>query len=139
MKRVLAVVGLVVALAACHSSRSAIPFDPTTAPRPSVPKLVVVLDDGGLKLSAHKISAGAHLISFRDQRSQPPPGQHVELQLGPSGPLIAIVSVPAGSQRQANLLQNEIPWIAINGVANHRVPSEPLEIEPTKQFPTAAT
>jgi hypothetical protein len=36
-------------------------------------------------------------------------------------------------------LQNEIPWVEINGVANHSMSNEPLVIEPTSQFPTAAT
>jgi hypothetical protein len=98
-----------------------------------------VLGDHGLTFSPHRIRAGKYLVSFRDRRSQPQPGQRVALQFAPSGPRFVVLTVPAGSERTGSILANEITWTAIDGVRVSFPGDEQLTIDPSPQFPTPAT
>ena len=59
--------------------------------------------------------------------------------LGPWGPRVAIVTVPAGGESVGTLIQNEIPWVTVNGVANLSPGGDSLSVAPTAQYPTPAT
>ncbi len=136
---VVAVMGAVVLGAGCGSStHPRVIADPGTTPS-SPPKLDVVLNDGGLQLSSTTIRAGRYQISFRDERSHPPAGDHVALAFGPPGPRIAVVSVPAGGETLGTLIANEVPWVTVNGVANFSPGGDSLTVETTPEFPTPAT
>jgi hypothetical protein len=136
---VLAVVGVVALVGGCgNSGHPRTMPDPATAPS-SPPKLTVVLNDGGLQLSSTTIRAGRYQISFRDERSHPPAGDHVALAFGPSGPRIALVTVPAGGETLGTLIANDVPWVTVNGVANFSPGGDPLTVETTPEFPTPAT
>ena len=67
------------------------------------------------------------------------PGQRVALQFAPSGPLFVVLTVPAGTQRVATVLANEITWTAIDGVRHSFPGDEQLTIDTSPQFPTPAT
>ncbi len=112
--------------------------DPGTTPS-SPPKLDVVLNDGGLRLSATTIKAGVYRVSFRDERSHPPPGQRVAVAFGASGPRYALATVPAGSAHQATLLQNDIVWVTVDGKPNYSPGGDSLVVEPRRQYPTPVT
>jgi hypothetical protein len=137
------VLGAVVVLGAgCGGSSVKPSGDGTTSPGPTaVPtqKLDVVLNDSGLKLSAKHIWAGVYRISFRDRRSHRQAGDRVALVFGPSGPRIALVTVPAGGESVGTLIQNDIAWVTVNGVANFSPGGDSLSVSPTPQYPTPAT
>jgi hypothetical protein len=131
---------LVVAVlcAGCGSSHPGNIGDPgTTAVTP--PKLDAVLNDAGLKLSATHIRAGQYRISFRDLRTHRPAGERVTLQFGASGPRYALVTVPAGGESMAVLLQNDIVWVTVNGKPDYSPGGDSLAVDPTQQYPTPVT
>jgi hypothetical protein len=118
------------------------PVDGTTSPGPTVvstQKADVVLNDGGLGLSATHIRAGVYRISFRDLRSHPPAGARVAPVFGPSGPRVALVTVPAGGESVGTLIQNDIAWVTVNGVPNVSPGGDSLSVSPSAQYPTPAT
>jgi hypothetical protein len=120
-------------LTACHSSKNATP------PKPATRRLDVELVDSGLKVSPDRLPAADYVIGFEDHRSQRPAGQRVTLQFGPSGPLFAVVSVPAGRHVRTALWANEIPWVVIDGVRKYPRVVGSLTITTSKQYPTPAT
>jgi hypothetical protein len=134
-----AVVLLVGSLAACHASRPQVSGPSAEQPAPSTPKFDVVLGDRGLQLPSHHIRAGRYVISFRDRRSRRPTGERVVLRFSPSGPDFVLLEAPAGTWRLGTLMQNEVPWVAINGVRRNVGGEGPLTIEPTPQLPTPVT
>jgi hypothetical protein len=133
-------VALVVAVlgAGCGSAHGRVISDPPSS-APSSPRLVVVLNDRGLRLSATHIRAGRYLISFQDVRSHLPAGDRVALEFGASGPRHALVSVPAGGERVATLLQNDIVWVTVNGKPNYSPGGDSVVVAPTREFPTPVT
>lgn len=124
--------------AGCGSAHGRVISDPPSS-APSHPRLVVVLNDTGLKLSATHIHAGQYVISFRDVRTHRPAGEPVAVQFGASGPRYALVTVPAGSERTATLLQNDIVWVTVNGKPDYSPGGDSLSVDPTRQFPTPVT
>ncbi len=131
MRRTLVLVLVVGSLAACHRS--------TSHRASSPPKLDVVLRDDGLTFSPAQLPADRYDISFHDRRAHRVSGQPVVLQFGPSGPLIALVSVPAGTERSGVLLANDIPWVLIDGVRTPVGGESALGIAVSDRYPTPAT
>jgi hypothetical protein len=121
-----------------HDARAARPDYPTTGV-PANPRLSVILNDGGLQFPAPHIRAGRYLISFQDLRSSRRAGDRVALAFGPSGPRVALVTVPAGGDALGTLIGNDIPWVTVNSVANFSVGGDSLTVDPTRQYPTPAT
>jgi hypothetical protein len=137
--RGVAVVLAVGALGGCHSTKSRDSSRRSAPTAAATPRLTAVLDDGGLKLSSRHIRAGRYLVTFRDSRSRRPVGDKVVLRFSPSGPNIVLLEVAAGAQRVAALYQNEVPWVAINGVEASVAGSRQLEVDPTPEFSTPVT
>ena len=136
---VVAVVLLASLSAACGSSGSSVGNPTTASSTPAPKKLWVVLDDHGLTFTPRHIAAAEYRITFRDRRSRRQAGEQVALQFAPTGPLIVLVDVPAGTRRTGNILANEIAWVAINGVRRDFGGEGSLTITTSRQFPTPAT
>lgn len=125
--------------AACGSSGSSIGNPTTASTRPAIKNLWVSLGDKGLTFSPSTIAAAEYRITFRDRRSQRKAGEKVVLQFAPTGPLIVLVEVPAGTRRTGTILANEIAWVAIDGVKGNYSDPDSLTITTSRQFPTPAT
>jgi hypothetical protein len=146
MRRIATLVLAAGLIAACGSSnRSTTPPTPpaTSAPAGTTavpPKLDFVLDDAGLHEPAGPVDAGMFRVSFVDRRTNPPAGQSVTLRTRPSGPIIVIDEIPAGTTKTVTLLANVIFEIAIDGVTRTDIPQNgSLDIHTSPQYPTPAT
>jgi hypothetical protein len=138
MARTVAIVLVVGAvLAGCDSSGGGDARTTTSKPR-TVPTFGVVLDDAGLHVSKGRYPAGRYLVSFDDRRTHRDTAQHVALGMRPSGPVITLATIPAGTRRQEILLANLVAFVAFDGV---RQPSSevPLPVDTSRAFPTPAT
>jgi hypothetical protein len=139
--RALAVVALVVAFAACHSSKSSAtdptPTAPTTAS--AHPSFAVVLDDTGLKLPDGPTPGGIYRVSFVDHRTHAGAGEDLALQFRPSGPMIVAAQVPAGHSAEVTFLPNLIVQVAANDVVQPVAIDHQLNITPTAGYSTPVT
>ena len=160
MRRTVIVLLLAGVLAACSSSpHSASPSPATPPAATSAPRFDVVLDDHGLTFPPGKTLAAKYRISFEDRRTSPPAGQKLHLQFIVGGPQLLLFDVPAGTSSTHTLLANMTPEVvsldpgfaAPDGsllrpeAMAHRhsigdvAVTNPLEIEPTPEFPTPVT
>lgn len=102
-------------------------------------KLNITLEDNGPKFSPTRLAAGRYLVTFVDHRSEGPRGQKVQLQFGPSGPFIALLTVSLGSHVVGLLVANDIPWLVIDGVRQYIDSRDAPTIVTSRDFPTPAT
>jgi len=147
-------------LAACSSAAHS--ASPSPSPQPtatSAPRFDVVLDDHGLTFPPGKTLAAKYRISFEDRRTSPPAGQELHLQFVVGGPQLLLFDVPAGTSSTHTLLANMTPEVVSldpgfaapdgsllrpeatahrHSIGNVAV-TNPLEIEPTPEFPTPVT
>ena len=126
-------------LAACGSASRSAPSTSTSSTAP-LQELAFVFDDAGLHEPTGPVDAGAFRISFEDRRRNRPPGERVTLRTRPSGPIIVVDEIPAGTTKTVTLLANIVFEVAINGVTRRDIPQDgSLVIRTSPQYPTPAT
>jgi len=76
-------------------------------------------------------------LSFTDRRTRRG-NQRVALALGPNGPPITLLTVPAGTRRKVVLIANLGAHVVVDGVQREDLFAG-LNIEPSKEYPTPAT
>ena len=129
----------VVLITACsHGSDKAEPSTSTGQRRVAASEFGIVLDDTGLHVPKTHQPAGTYFVSFADRRSHRAITQHVGVAISPTGPEIVLLKIPSGARRSVVLLANESAQVVINGVVQWRR-VWPLNIEPSKKYPTPAT
>jgi hypothetical protein len=131
------VLALVILVSACSSDSHKTEPTPTSHARSDPREFAVVLDDAGLHVPQERRPAASYTLSFTDRRTHRA-NQRVALALGPNGPPIVLLTVPAGTRRKMVLLANIGAHVVINGVQRQDLFAG-LNIEPSKAYPTPAT
>ena len=122
---------------ACSSSSHRADPASTSHAQPGPREFAIVLDDAGLHVPRERFPAASYILSFTDRRSRRG-SQRVALALGPNGPPITLLTVPAGTRRRVVLIANLGAHAVIDGVQRQDLFAG-LNIEPSKAYPTPAT
>ena len=138
LTRICMVAVLVAASACSNDSHKAEPPKPTSLTRPAPHEFAVVLDDAGLHGPPEPRPAAKYTLSFADRRSRRGIDQRVAIALGPNGPTIVFLTLPAGARREVVLSANVGAHVVINGVPQRDL-SASFNIVPSKEYPTPAT